>query len=216
MTKKYIYAFIFFLLPISSYAQMVDSEKTVLYVTDQLRLSLYVEANDQSSVVLYLTSGDSLIVEEVAGPYARVTAPTGKMGWVKRGFLVSEPTASFRLDEMLETNDLLKKELERLNNSKVVLDQYEKDMDAMNSQIETLKQQKQLAEETVDNLISAAKEKDQAEKQRPALASVKKLVITYWQYLAGSAAIILLLGFLIGKSSTESAIRRKFHGIKVW
>lgn len=216
MIKKIYYLLILCLASIPVYAQDEDSEKTVLYVTDQLRLSLYNEASEQSGILLYLNSGDRLVVEEVTGAYAKVTAPSGRQGWVKRGFLVSEPTASIRLEEMIETNDLLKKELEKLNNSKVVLEQYEKDMDTMSAQIATLQQEKQSAQETIDRLRKAAEEKKQAERERPALNVLKKIALGYWQYLAGSAVMLLLLGFLFGKSITESAIRRKFQGVKVW
>lgn len=216
MIKIFLYLFILSLLPTVNYAQDTESEKTILYVTDQLRLSLYSQSNERSDVLEFLSSGDRLVVEEVSGSYARVTIPSGKQGWVKRGFLVAEPTASIRLGQMTETNELLREELEKLNNSKVVLDQYEQDMDAMASQIETLTQEKLSAEESVSKLIEAAEKRQKAEKQSPQLAIVKKIAISYWQYLAGSALIMLLLGFLIGKKLTESAIRRKFHGIKVW
>ncbi len=216
MSRHLIYAVLVFLLPVSVIAQVIEDEKTVLYVTDQLRLSLYEQPNAQSSIILYLSSGDKLIVEEVDGPYARVEAPSGKIGWVKRGFLVSSPTSNLLLADLTETNELLKKELEKLNNSKVVLSQYEADMDAMNSEIESLKQEKQSAEAVIDNLKQAAREKQQAEKAKPTLLSIKKIVITHWQYIALAALLVLAFGFLLGKSTTERAIKRKFHGIKVW
>lgn len=216
MSRQIIYAGLVFLTSISAIAQQDDSEKTVLYVTDQLRLSLYEQADAQSKVISYLSSGDRLVVEEVAGPYAKVTVPSGKRGWVKRGFLLSEPTANLLLKDMTETNNLLKKEMEKLNNSKVILNQYEKDMDAMGSKIEALEQQKISAEATINELEQAAEEKIRAEKARPALASLKKIAISYWHYIALTVLSILLFGFLVGKSSAERAIKRKFQGIKVW
>lgn len=200
----------------SSYAQVADSEKTTLYVTDKLRLSLYSKPDGQSNVLEYLSSGDKLIVEETAGAYARVTIPSGKQGWVQSGFLLPEPTANVRLEEMEEINQLLKKELEKLNNSKIIIEQYEQDMDSMSEQIETLKQEKLSAEETAKSLLIAAEKRALEDKQRPELALVKKIAINYWEYPAGAVLIMLLLGFLIGKKSTEVAVRRKFHGIKVW
>lgn len=216
MIKIFLYILIFAVLPTSSYAQVADSEKTVLYVTDKLRLSLYSEPDGQSNVLDYLSSGDKLVVEETAGPYARVTIPSGKQGWVKTGFLLSEPTANIRLEEVEETNELLKKELEKLNNSSIVIEQYEQDMDSMSEQIETLKQEKMSAEDTAKRLLIAAEKRALEDKQRPELAVVKKIAMNYWEYPLGAAVIMLLLGFLIGKKTTEVAVRRKFHGIKVW
>ncbi len=218
MNKLFIFTLFVFLLPISANAQeqASDDDNTVLYVTDQLRLSLYQQADAQSKAILYLSSGDKLIILEVAGPYAKVIAPSGKRGWVKRGFLVSEPTSNLLLADMTETNELLKRELEKLNNSKVVLDQYERDMDSMSEKITNLERQKLSAESTINEMIQATKEKQRKENSRPALASLKKIVMTYWQYLALSIVVIILVGFLLGKTTTERAIKRKFHGIKVW
>ena len=86
----------------------------------------------------------------------------------------------------------------------------------MSEQIETLKQEKLSAEETAKSLLIAAEKRALEDKQRPELALVKKVAINYWEYPAGAVLIMLLLGFLIGKKSTEVAVRRKFHGIKVW
>ncbi len=219
MSKYLIFAVLVSLLPVSVNAQVIDDEKTVLFVTDQLRLSLYEQADAQSKIILYLNSGDKLIVEEVAGPYARVESPSGKIGWVKRGFLLPNPTSNLLLAEATQAKELLKIELEKLNNSKVVLDQYESDMNDMSSQIENLKQEKQALEVTIASLKQAAEEKKQAEqveKARPALLFLKKTAITYWQYIAALVAVVLLFGVLLGKSITQRAIKRKFHGIKVW
>ncbi len=216
MCKNLICVVLVFLLPVAANAQVMDDEKTELYVTDQLRLSLYEQADAQSKIILYLSSGDKLIVEEVAGPYAKVEAPSGKIGWVKRGFLVSNPTSNILLEDVTETNDLLRKELEKLNNSKLVLDQYEKDMDALSSEIEVLKQEKQSAEATIENLEQAAEEKKRVENAKPALASLKKTALNYWQYIAIMVFVVLIVGLQIGKIITQSAIKRKFHGIKVW
>jgi len=40
--------------------------------------------------------------------------------------------------------------------------------------------------------------------------------ISYWQYLVPVAVLFVLAGLLIGKLLTESRIRRRFHGIKIW
>ena len=197
-------------------AQDSDSETEERYVTDQLRLSLYEQADSQSKVIQLLGSGDRLIVQEIAGPYAKVTTPAGNRGWVKRGFLVSEPTAGLLLEEFEKKNELLKQELEKLNDSKVVLDQYEKDMDAMSDKIANLESEKQNAEQTIIDLEAAAEEKLRREKARPALASLIKIGTVYWQYIALVILIIIFVGYFIGKQITEASVKKKFHGIKVW
>ena len=78
---------------------------------------------EQVSVEL-LQSGDALIVDEIRGAYALVTAPDGQRGWVKRGFLVTSPTSNLLLDEEREKNASLIEEIEKLGNSKVIIDTY--------------------------------------------------------------------------------------------
>ena len=71
----------------------IDEDKDRQWVTDRLRLSLYTNADAQSQIIRYLSSGDLLQIEQISGAYAFVTAPDGTKGWVKRGFLVTEPTS---------------------------------------------------------------------------------------------------------------------------
>ena len=93
-----------------------DQDKDKLYITDQLRLSLYTSANSQSKVVKLLQSGDLLEIQELSGAYAFVTAPGGVKGWVKRGFLVDKPTHNILLrDEQQKTLELTA-EIEKLAN----------------------------------------------------------------------------------------------------
>jgi len=186
------------------------------YVTDQLRLSLYEQADERSKVIQLLSSGDKLVVSEIAGPYASVLTSQGNRGWVKRGFLVSNPTSGLLLGEMEKKNEKLKQELDRLANSKAVIDQYESDMNAINEKLESLEIEKENAEQTIIDLRRQAEEKILQEKAKPAIASLINIATIYWQYIALACAIIVLLGFFVGKSVTESSIKKRFHGIKVW
>ena len=125
-----------------------DQDKDKLYITDQLRLSLYTSANSQSKVVKLLQSGDLLEIQELSGAYAFVTAPGGVKGWVKRGFLVAKPTANILLKEEQQKNLELTAEIEKLANSKAVIEQYEQDMDKLVAKIDELEADKQQANES--------------------------------------------------------------------
>ena len=61
-------------------------EVEMLYSIDELRLSLYVEADQKSKVYQYLTSGEKLKVMEKPGQYVLVVTKNGKKSWVKHGF----------------------------------------------------------------------------------------------------------------------------------
>jgi hypothetical protein len=192
-----------------------------LYVTDQLRLSLYQDANSQSEVLKLLQSGDLLIVDEIRGPYALVTAPGGLRGWVKRGFLVSSPTSNILLDEERKKNESLAEELEKLSNSKVVIDTYEKDMDGMLKNMEILKSEKDEANEAIaaleQKLVDKQLELDRKrENNEPAIKVLAETFLLYWKIILPGLLALLLLCFLLSKVIIERRIKARFHGIKIW
>ena len=209
-------------------AEAVESEeeiRDILYVTDRLRLSLYSQADSKSGTLQLLNSGDKLAILQISGNYALVITPNGKQGWVKRGFLVPEPTAILLLEEEKKKNEQLSEDIEKLGNSKLVIDQYEKDMDVLTENIQALKIENDQASNTITELKQAAQEKAEIQAVKDALLDsnqalpmmvLKTTAISYWQYLVPIAVLFILAGFLIGKLFTESRIRRRFHGIKIW
>jgi SH3 domain protein len=207
-------------------AEEVDGEiRDILYVTDQLRLTLYPQANDKSGSLQLLSSGDKLAVIQISGNYALVITPNGKQGWVKRGFLVSEPTATLLLKQEKLKNVELEQEIDKLANSKMVIDQYEVDMDAMSENILVLEAKNDRFQQSITELEQAAQQK--AEMEAAIAASVESnmalpfkalltTAMTYWQYMIPFIALFVLIGFLVAKLFIESRIRKRFHGLKVW
>ena len=198
-----------------------DEDRDRQYVTDQLRLSLYAQANSSSQVIKLLQSGDLLEIEQIQGPYALVATPDGTRGWVKRGFLVTKPTSNLLLREEQEKTKSLAAEIEKLNNSKVIIDQYEKDMDKLVEKIDELETDKQKAEESINALKQEIDEK-QAEIDRkdednaPAAQVLLDTFKRYWQLVVPAILVIVLISFLVSKEIVEARIRAKFHGIKIW
>jgi outer membrane murein-binding lipoprotein Lpp len=188
-------------------------------------LSVYPQADSKSGTLQLLNSGDKLAILQISGNYALVITPNGKQGWVKRGFLVSEPTANLLLEEEKKKNEQLSGDIEKLGNSKLVIDQYEKDMDALTENIQALKIKNDQASNTITELKQAAQEKAEIQAAKDALLNsnealpmmvLKTTAISYWQYLVPITVLFILAGFLLGKLFTESRIRRRFHGIKIW
>jgi len=199
--------------------------REMLYVTDELRLSLYPNANDKSRALEYLSSGDRLGILEVQGPYALVIAPTGRRGWVKRGFLLSKPTSKILLAQQKKTNEDLLQEIEKLANSKVVIDQYERDMDVLTKNLKIAETAQTIAEKMVVELEQAARDKAEldasikAAKETKTTLPVQALIDTarlYWQYLIPIFLALLLLGSLIAKIMIDARIKRRYHGLKLW
>lgn len=200
-------------------------DKDKLYVTDKLRLSLYERPDDRSKVVKLLISGDLLVIEELSGLYALVTTDDNVRGWVKRGFLVSEPTSNLLLEEALQKNEALQEEVRRLGSAKQVIDQYDKDMNALNEKALSLERENgELQTRIVD--LEQQLDSRQAEVQSLqvsdgdvpgiSLQLVMTLVKQYWKPLAIALTILVLLIFIISKIIIEARIRHRFQGIKVW
>lgn len=221
MIKYILTGLLTLLISFAALAQDTD-EKQRLYVTDKLRLSLYREAGGRGGTIELLASGDKLIIEEVNGPYALVTSPSGKLGWVKRGFLVLEPTSNLMLEEEKEITKSLEQEIEKLKNSKVIIDQYEKDLNAMNDKLQISISARGKAESTIQMLEQTVEESMKKievlseSDARPSEELLRALAATYWKYLAAIGLFIVLTGFFIGKLMAEAKVKKKFHGIKVW
>ena len=219
MLNKLTVGLIALLLTLPGQAQDSDTDRQ--WVTDNLRLSLYRNADAQSQVLKYLSSGDMVEIEQISGAYALVTTPDGSKGWVKRGFLVKEPTANLQLNEYQEKIEALEQEIERLSNSGIVIDQYEKDMDALVAKIEALEQENEIATASVAKLRDELESRDETtmsntEAAGPVPEVVLQTVIAHWQIIAGAAAALALLVAIITKQIVEGRIRRRFHGIKIW
>lgn len=198
-----------------------DADKDRQYVTDQLRLSLYANASSQSEVLKLLQSSDLLLVDEIRGPYALVTAPDGTRGWVKRGFLVTTPTSSVLLLEERQKNASLSEEIEKLGDSKVIIETYEKDMDEMTGKIEVLEIEKDEASQSIAALQQKLTDKqleiDQKnENAEPIDKILLEILLRYWQFIVPGLLALLFLCFLISKVIIENRIKARFHGIKIW
>ncbi len=222
MHKKLISGVIlsmFFVL--ASAQEASDDDRDRQYVTDQLRLSLYSHADSRSEVVKLLQSGDLLEIEQIQGPYALVTTSEGTRGWVKRGFLVTEPTSNLLLEEERKKTESLAVEIEKLANAKVVIDQYEKDMNQLVEKIDQLEADKQQAGESIVQLEQQLEEKQREldrkdEDSAPALLVIKDTFLKYSKIVVPILVVIVLLSYLVSKEIVEARIRAKFHGIKIW
>jgi uncharacterized protein YgiM (DUF1202 family) len=219
---KLIFTLTLTICSLQAFAQdAATTAKDKQYVTDQLRLSLYQDANSQSEVLKLLQSGDLLIVDEIRGPYALVTAPGGLRGWVKRGFLVTSPTSNILLEEERKKNTSLAEEIEKLSDSKVVIDTYEKDMDEMRRKMESLETEKNEASEAITTLEQKLVDKQleldrKRQNNEPAIKVLTETFLLYWKIILPGLLALLLLCFLLSKVIIESRIKARFHGIKIW
>lgn len=198
-----------------------DNEvKDIQYVTDQLRLTLYREASASSGSLGLLSSGDRLEVLERKGPYSRVRTEGGKIGWVKNGFLITQPTAVTRLAEAEQRIAELEQELDKYADSRATLQRYEQRIAELEQQKAELQQQREQASEQIAELEQRNRELT-GDLQRSRSGELGwdelwSLLRLYWVLLAAISLLLALIGFLFGKLWIERRIRSRFHGYKVW
>jgi len=192
----------------------------IQYVTDKLRLSLYKKASAGSGTLKLLASGDELAVLEKSGPYSKVRTKAGLTGWVKNGFLVSSPTASFQLIEEQEKNRILAEQIEKYADTRSLVADYENtieqmknDTDGLSSELEQSRQQLQQLKEDNEELTAQLQD---ARQEGISLHEVKMVVLNYWYFIAASALLFVLIGFITGREIIEARVKRKFQGVKVW
>lgn len=218
---------LFILLLLSTLGTNIAAQETegeTLYITDVLRLSLYESADSKSRVLQTLASGDALIATQNSGQYALVTTAENKKGWVKRGFLVSEPPTITLLEQEKEKTQALVEELNKLSNSRLVIEQYEKDMDALTLELARVSEGKDRAQAELDKINQKILEDQrQAElviaaqqHKAPPLEALITIMTGYWRYLLPIMLGFLLIGVILAKQVIESRIKKKFQGIKVW
>ena len=154
-------------------------------------------------------------------------APSGRQGWVKRGFLLTKATSKLLLREEKKKNEDLLQEIEKLANSKIVIDQYERDMDKLTKNLELAEAAQGKADKKIADLEQAARDKAELdasikvamESKSKSILPVQALIDTataYWQFLIPIGVLLLLLGSLMAKLMIDARIKRRFHGLKLW
>jgi SH3 domain protein len=192
----------------------------VKYVTDQLRLSLYKQASDKSGSIKLLVSGDVLDVLEKQGPYSKVKTREGDIGWVKNGFLLSTPTASYQLIEEQKKNEILVKQLEQYADSKKLVEDYETTISKISDDFAAAQQALHEAEEQVENLTAQnddlAQQIDASQQGKLTLNDVLLMLKQYWYFAIAVLVVLFISGFVIGRVLVEAQVKRRFQGVKVW
>lgn len=220
-----IYSIIYLLIAVfSPFAWSEDNNDEVKekkYVTDKLRLSLYKNADSNSGTLKLLISGDVLNVLERQGPYSKVSTDQGLVGWVKNGFLVSIPTASFLLIEEQNKNLKLTQQLEKFSNTQKIIDDYETTIQKMNSEneltVEELNKTKQSLKKISEDSMELQEELDIYLNNSDHLSwkEIVNMLKQSWYVVALVSLLIFLAGFVGGKELVQSQIRKRFQGVKV-
>ncbi len=205
---------IFLLLVVAT--SIVKAE--TLYVSDQLEITLRTGPGLKNKIVAMLKSGEGLgVLEENTNGYTRVQTENGKTGWVLQRFLMADPSARSRLNEIRARELKLaeqQQEIQTLSTAAVESETQSIAMQQFNSGLKAeLKKVKRIAADTLtinekNEALTAALE--QAESKQASLqAENERLANNAEQAWFIRGAGVILLGMLLGLLIPKLRFKKK-------
>ncbi len=183
-----------------------------VYVSDQLEITLRTGPGVKNKIVAMLNSGDELeVLQRNPGGYTEVRAPNGKTGWVLQRFLMDEPAARSRLDEIESREQQLaaqQTEIEQLRDDLLSSRTESAAVARQNAELQAeLKQVRQVASDTLainERNAELTSSLEQAETRQTALQLENERLRSNSEqawFVRGAGVILLgmLLGLLIPK-----------------
>ncbi|MEM1173763.1 MAG: TIGR04211 family SH3 domain-containing protein [Pseudomonadota bacterium] len=175
------------------------------YVTDQLRLGIHLAPDTSDRAFQMLVSGQEMEILQRNGNYAFVRLPDGTEGYVKAGFIVTEPPATLIVQEaQAETA-----RLEALNA------QLEASFAEPAATIRTLEGDVQQLQTALDSATGETREL-QTENERLVAREERFKYSVPYTWMAGAAFICLLGGFLLGLWWFDHRSRQRHGGIRIY
>lgn len=175
------------------------------YVTDVLRLGLHRAADTSDRAFQSLESGQQMTVLERNSLYARVRLPDGTEGWVKAGFIVTDPPARFIVDQVRQRAETLQAELDSLNQSSSGalgrIADLERELTQTQGGLASANEQLQLVTDERDELRN---------RMRGYSFSLP------WPVAVGGLVVALLLGFAGGFWWIDSRSRKRHGGFRIY
>jgi SH3 domain protein len=166
------------------------------YVSDELVLGVYSEANNQGQRLATLHSGASLETLTQEGDFTQIRLADGTTGWVKSTFLTPNEPAVVRIKHLQE-------ELDRSRATTPALAEA-----AARSEVERLKLELSAKQSDLDAARAAA-----PAQAAPAVAAAAP---RWTVILAAGVAGGLAAGFWLGYATLARRVRGKFGGLKVY
>jgi multidrug efflux pump subunit AcrB len=191
----------------------------LLYVADKLVLNVYAEADQSSSRVATIETGDAVEALERSESFVRVQLNDGQAGWVGANYLVEQPPAIVRLKELqnapsgssIEPAKPLTEDIARLKKQNA----------SLQSELADLKKRIAAVPAPPVSAVSAA-----MEIVPPELAAVSStepppaptIIVErsfWWAWLIAVFAAASG-GFLAGYQTLGRRVRERFGGVKVY
>lgn len=175
------------------------------YVTDNLRLNMYENADLSGARVDTLVSGQGFEILSRNAQTAFVELVNGKQGYVSAAYMVTEKPARLIVAETQAENDRLMQSLEQLRQS------YAEPAGL----IDSLQQETAHLRSTVDANAERMAELEDENKSYSSRSSRHQYSLPY-TWVGGAIVICLVAGFLSGLWWVDSQSRKRHGGIRVY
>ena len=175
------------------------------YVTDNLRLNMYENADLSGARVDTLVSGQGFEILSRNAQTAFVELVNGKQGYVSAAYMVTEKPARLIVAETQAENDRLMQTLEQLRQS------YAEPAGL----IDSLQQETAHLRSTVDANAERMAELEEENKSYSSRSSRHQYSLPY-TWVGAAIIICLVAGFLSGLWWVDSQSRKRHGGIRVY
>ena len=174
------------------------------YVTDRLQLGIHNAEDTSDRPFRMLSSGDSFEILSRNGYYGQVQLPDGTTGYVKLGYVVTEPPAALIVSETQAENERLAAELAE---TRAAFEEPARVMDELRTEAAMLKSD--LDEQTARAASLAEENEDLVAKQAAYAYSLP------YRWVAGAILVVFIGGILLGVWWVDRQNRRRHGGIRV-
>jgi SH3-like domain-containing protein len=190
---------------------MAAAQAEPMYISDKLVVNVYTEADQESSKLTTLDSGDAVEVLETAEVFAHVRLPDSREGWIKSSYLSNQVPAIVRLKELEKTRSAA---------SAAPSAQLVEELKQLKEQNVALQAELSAAKAPATKSPSPAARTETTSQSAPAHSELhvdsppSSLHSVSWG--AGFALIGGLSGFALGYQALARRIRRKYGSVKIY
>jgi uncharacterized protein YgiM (DUF1202 family) len=197
------------LLTASALAQdeTVPEQTRRLFVSDKLVLNVYAEADQSSSRVATIETGDAVDELERAESFVRVRLQDGREGWVGSNYLTDDAPAAVQLRELQRQQ---KSAQNSDRKSAEEISRLKKESEALQAQIKELKAAAAAPPPPDEGVLEGAVTAQQSLAAAPAQT---RGIPWIWSLVVVLAAG---LAYAAGYQTLARKIRRKFGGLRIY
>lgn len=174
------------------------------YVTDRLRLGLHNAEDTSDRPFRYLESGDSFEILSRNGYYGQVQLEDGTTGFVKLGYVVTEPPAALIVSQTQAENDRLSAELAE---TRAAFEDPAAKMEEL--RVEAARLKSDLDEQTSRASTLADENESLVARQAAYAYSLP------YRWVAGAILVVFIGGIVLGVWWVDRQNRRRHGGIRV-